>query len=212
MASKHGNITIYTVTDIASVVRRQNSDVSGFRNGTVNALNEIQLWSDGFEAAWSYITFRRQRRKQNQSETCMFMVLSLCSGLLFFSFSLSAFHPLYSYPSIGAAVSLPQLVSGRASHVPVYLPFRTLLLITYTVILYHLFLFLYYFLNKCHTILILGDFISNSIFLKTKNYIKEFYSIFSTFSHRITLLLIIPRLLRYTVYVKLYFEIGKIIH
>lgn len=141
------------------------------------------------------------------------MVLSLCSGLLFFSFSLSTFHPLYSYPSIVAAVSLPQLVSGRASHVPVYLPFRTLLLITYTVILYDLFLFLYYyFLNKCHTVLILGDFISNSIFLKTKNYIKEFYSIFSTFSHRITLLLIIPRLLQYAVYVKLYFEIGKIIH
>lgn len=128
------------------------------------------------------ITSRRQRRKQNQSETCMFMVFSLCSGLLFISFSLSSFHPLYSYPSIRAAVSLPQLVSGRASHVPVYLPFRTLLLITYIVILCDLFLFLYYyFLNKCHTVLILGDFISNSTFLKTKNYMKEFYSIFSTF-------------------------------
>lgn len=115
------------------------------------------------------ITSRRQRRKQNQSETCMFMVFSLCSRLLFFSFSLSSFHPLYSYPSIGAAVSLPQLVSGRASHVPVYLPFRTLLLITYIVLLYDLFLFLYYyFLNKCRTVLILADFISNSIFFKLK--------------------------------------------
>lgn len=32
-----------TVTDIASVVRRQNSDLSGFQNSTANAFNEIQL-------------------------------------------------------------------------------------------------------------------------------------------------------------------------